>query len=194
MRNSGPAFVADSPRHATVELKLDPQAVDVAELGGVLSRRHYVSDHTVTVRFATTDNGEVTDRIVEVTVANPDGLTPLSLRDFPWARWLRAATAHARMFFVFTLDHRDQAIAVAREINDTADLPEPGARPGKAGHGDEHWQWVANRYRTLTESGSHKPVAIIAEERGVSANTAAGWVRRTRELGLLPPARHGKAG
>lgn len=178
----------------TVVLPFNPAPAGQSPEDRLFGGSYLTAETELRVRFGTDDDGNATDRVVEVALTHPDGLTATELRDFPWARWLRAVTAEARMAFAFSLDARDEAWDARAQANAVTKLPEPGSRPGKRGHGPEHWQWVAARYRELTTGGSHRPVAAIAEERGVSANTAAGWVSRCRKLGLLPPARHGKSG
>jgi hypothetical protein len=123
-----------------------------------------------------------------------------TLRRFAWARWLTVADAALR-------DHQDPS---GRE---TDALFAPSAdverfhrkrrqqsrgtevkRPGRRGHGEQHYQEVAKRYRELRLEGSISPTQDIAAERCVSRNTAAGWVRTARQRGFLAQARRGRPG
>lgn len=96
-----------------------------------------------------------------------------SLSRFPLATWLAVADTVRRSY--------DTA---ARDGSPTKGPDR--SRPGRAGHGDAFYRDVARRYRDLQGADSAKPTQTIAEEAGVSRNTAAGWVRRAREQGFLP--------
>lgn len=61
-------------------------------------------------------------------------------------------------------------------------------RPGRRGHHPDFLDAIANRYRELRAQGERAPVKQIAIERGVSRNTAAGWIRQARQRVLLRPA------
>ena len=95
-----------------------------------------------------------------------------TLSRFPLATWLAVADT------------------VRRNLDDAGDgspARRPDSRrPGRAGHGDAFHREVARRARELWDAGSRKATQTIAEEAGVSRNTAAGWVRRAREKGFLP--------
>jgi hypothetical protein len=56
-------------------------------------------------------------------------------------------------------------------------------RPGRAGHSDAFYGYVARRYLEL--AGDSAPTKALAAEYDVHRNTAAGWVRRAREKGFL---------
>jgi hypothetical protein len=66
-----------------------------------------------------------------------------------------------------------------------------GGRPPL--HGPDHFEKVA---RTYIEALTHgrPPLKAVAAWGSVSASTAAKWVARCRELGLLGPTTQGKAG
>lgn len=63
-------------------------------------------------------------------------------------------------------------------------------RPRK--YGPEHWAEVAHRYRTAYMAGSRSPTLDVAKAMGYSKSTAAKWVFRCRQMGLLPPTERGK--
>lgn len=113
-----------------------------------------------------------------------DHISPALLQRQPWARWVTLAEAAAR--------NEGYAGPALRKVIDEQDgRPR---RPGRPGHGREHYQRVASRYVQLLKEGNRKPVQTMAAEMDYSRDTVAGWVRRARQLGLLPPARRSKAG
>ena len=64
-------------------------------------------------------------------------------------------------------------------------------RPGRRGHGDEHYQEVARVYR---EAAGRKPIQHLVEHFIVEESTARRWVREARKRGFLGAAIPGKAG
>jgi transposase len=60
------------------------------------------------------------------------------------------------------------------------------------GHSSEHYQQVAEVYDEAIEAND-PPTQAVAEAFGVPYSTAARWVRRTRQLGLLPAPAPGLA-
>jgi hypothetical protein len=62
-----------------------------------------------------------------------------------------------------------------------------GKRPGRKGHPRSFYERIAARYTALLPE-VRSPTRRIAAEEFVSVNTAAGWIRKARGLGLLPPA------
>jgi hypothetical protein len=135
----------------------------------------------VVFRFHGTDGPEL-GSVRQASLSMNEGITPTALARFPWDKWLTAADAYARRR---STDELGEAI---RQANRAA------ARPGRRGHPPSFFAGVAKRYDELRGDGERAPVAVIATEQKVSRNTAAGWVKRCRELGLLPPARPGRAG
>ena len=51
-----------------------------------------------------------------------------------------------------------------RQVPVATDLARAGARPGRRGHGIEHYLLWADRYVQKIEAGSKRPVADLAEE------------------------------
>lgn len=100
-----------------------------------------------------------------------------TLSKFPWATWLAVADTVRR--------------TLARAGGDSAVRRPDRKRPGRAGHGDDLYRSVARRYSELQRAESRAPTQTIAEEYGCARNTAAGWVRRARAKGFLPPVSRG---
>lgn len=111
----------------------------------------------------------------------PTGITPSLLSRFPWEKWLIAADELVRSG---TIEDEQagsrQAEAVASVVG----------RPGRRGHPPGFLEAIAGRYRQLRAEGESAPVKRIAEERAVSRNTAAGWIKQARDRGLLRAPRH----
>lgn len=55
---------------------------------------------------------------------------------------------------------------------------------------DEHYAQVAEVYDEALDGGD-PPTVSVAEAFAVPYSTAARWIRRARQLGLLPPATNG---
>lgn len=53
-------------------------------------------------------------------------------------------------------------------------------------HATSHYEQVAEVYDEALDAGD-PPTRAVAETFDVPYTTAARWVRRTRDLGLLPP-------
>lgn len=133
------------------------------------------------------------DRPIAVTVTAADGLRPSDLRRLPWRDWFWFADVAQRELTpdaAGAIELTDASIALA----DPQAPPPAPRRPGRRGHSDEHYQQVAQQYKQLVASGAHNPTAVLAQQRVVSRDTAAGWVSGARKRGFLPPARPGRAG
>ena len=140
----------------------------------------------LSIRFAGTPDGDIGD-VESVELKRRDGLTPSILQRFPWDHWITASDAYVR-------HGSTAAVGLAPATKATNALRETG-RPGRKGHPPEFYERIARRYVDLRVSGDRHPVKTIADEEGQSRNTAAGWVKKARELGHLPKARRtGKAG
>ncbi len=154
-------------------------------------------------------SGEVI--IGKVGISLPGPMTPSRLQRFPWARCLRVVEAVIRnpgpLYPPIGPDQRrarqsyhDEWGQVAVKINQMINealhgrKPEVKRRPGRQGHSDDHYKQVADAYKAFITTGESAPNKRIAEEWGYSRNTVAGWVRRARQLGYLPPAHKGRAG
>jgi hypothetical protein len=142
-------------------------------------------------------------RRVQLTLA--DEITPTRLQRFPWRRALAVVDSVIRGFELNARARQGDPSAneeIWRQIeyNDALERKDrkPQApttsKPGRRGHPDEHYQDIAALYTKFRKQGLHNPTAGIATEYHVERSTAAGWVRRARERGHLPPARRGRAG
>ena len=123
------------------------------------------------------------DLPTSVTLELPSGITSSLLARFPWEKWLIAGDEFVR---AGSIEDRDagkrQTEAIASVVG----------RPGRRGHPPAFLEAIAGRYRQLRAEGDSAPVKRIAEERAVSRNTAAGWIKQARERGLLQkPRRRG---
>jgi hypothetical protein len=141
----------------------------------------------LTVQFGGSDATEEFLGPTEVTLRSPGGLSAGELSRFPWNRWLRVAEATSRL-------RSQHTIAGLHAANQAGEDALRASRPGRKGHDPHHYPHIARRYTELTADGALNPVQQIADEHHVSRHTAAGWVREARRRGLLPPARHGRAG
>lgn len=173
----------------------DPSGVVPARVVGQLS-----------VRYAREDPDDPTSDLTDpkqVDLYLPGGVTPTEIRRFAWARWLDVADVIVRL----PDSERDPSWFQPEPLAGTAGgklkraiYAEAGVkinmrgRPGRKGHPREFYEVIAKRYRELLEQGVRSPTKTIAQEYRYSRDTAAGWVRRARELGFLPPARKGRAG
>jgi len=139
-----------------------------------------------------------TGKAVWIGIRSLDGLRPTDLQRFPWVTLLAMADA---------TDRAEQETATAEDFQRLGKVamaawenrrppkpPKISRRPGRAGHPDEHYRAVAERYKQLRAAGVSSPTATIANERHWSRATVAGWVRGARDRGYLPPARPGRAG
>jgi hypothetical protein len=143
-------------------------------------------------------------QVVSVQLADPRGITPATLQRFPWARWLTMADQAIRSYgspgggldglrILAALDY-DTNLERALDGDRLREPTRNPKRPGRRGLPGTHYGGVAKEYMALRERGSLSPTADLAKSRGVSRNTAAGWVRVARERGFLPKARGNRPG
>ena len=111
---------------------------------------------------------------------------PLSVR--AWLNLCNSAGPYRNFSRSYELI-RKHAVEIAHQLTrpSTKELKVVGLG---AGQGDKDLLLL----EALRAEGARDPTARIAREMVYSRNTVAGWVRRARELGLLPPARRGRAG
>jgi hypothetical protein len=165
-------------------------------------------------RVDPSDPASSADQPEHVCLRLAEGLTPTTLQRFAWARWLAVADAIARTgtpdkTIALQLIRRDpktaavvnRAVLEERGISASARRPEQRglpsrsrSRPGRRGWEHEFYKRKAKRYMELRSEGERAPTKRIADEEFVSRHTAAGWVRRARELGYLQPGRRGRPG
>lgn len=97
-------------------------------------------------------------------------LAPSDFRWLPWSRMIRTA--------------RNQ-----RWPQQPLYGLERGHPRGRPPLSEQFYATVAADYRAHCAAGSRRPSAAVAAERGANVNTVAGWVRRARQRGYLPPGR-----
>jgi len=164
----------------------------------------------VTVDLEAARSGEVI--IQDLKISLPGPITPSRLQRFPWARCFRVVEAvvrnpgplyppigpdQRRARQTYLAEWSQVAAAINQTINEALHNKKPEGlkrRPGRASHPDDHYKRVADAYMSLIVNGEPAPNKRIAEEWGFSRNTVAGWTRKARQLGYLPPARKGRAG
>ncbi len=139
-----------------------------------------------------------------VSLWEPQGITPTELQRFAWSRWLTVADAVARIGGDMThpswksnliTDPDTVAGKMTRALYEEHGIAAPtGKRPGRKGHPSEFYEQLATRYKELRTKGERSPTRAIAQEMHYSRNTVAGWVKRARALGYLPPGRRGRPG
>lgn len=129
--------------------------------------------------------------VTSVSLDMPNGVTPSDLSRFPWTRWLNFAEDVARTGNVPKVLNDTSKSRPVREVLGFAVEPAP---TGRKGYPRSHYEKIARLYLKLRAQGSANPTKAIADELDYNRNTVAGWIRRCRELDLLPPARHGRAG
>lgn len=120
-----------------------------------------------------------------------DPLKPSTLQRLPWARYLEIADGAIR--WRYAKDLQAMKGPLARQAKATRGLMGEKSCPGRKPLPDDHYRRIADRYLELRASGEN-PIAVIAEEEKQNRNTVAGWVRKARERGYLPPGRTGRAG
>jgi hypothetical protein len=117
-------------------------------------------------------------------------ITPTALQRFPWTRALAAADAARRARQINTIDAWRESAARSAEVTGQR----VAKRRGRPDLGQAFYDTIAQRYLALRAEGCTNPNVVLAEKYFVNRNTAAGWVRKARERGLLPPGRPGRAG
>jgi hypothetical protein len=105
-----------------------------------------------------------------------EGITPSFLSRFPWSSWITAADEYVRSGSV---EDPRASEALSGAIGAVV------GRPGRRGHDPHFLEAIAHEYRRLRAAGERAPVATIANAKGVSRNTAAGWIKQARQRGLL---------
>lgn len=88
---------------------------------------------------------------------------------------------------------RDRAKIVARFSGEWDDRQQEWWAGAGAVRGGPTYAAIAQTYSSAWARGEH-PTAAVASEFGVSKSTAAKWVAKCRERGLLAPTERGRAG
>jgi hypothetical protein len=138
-----------------------------------------------------------TGRAEWIAIRSPQGFTPSEVARLPWVNIFTVADALAK-----TVGPRGRPIPSAVvQMMQTLEArpsrtksPKIARRPGRAGHPDDHYAKVAQRYLALRARGVTNPTKAIADEWNYSRSTVAGWVHEARRRGHLGAARPGRAG
>lgn len=127
-----------------------------------------------------------------------EGETPLTattVREFPTGGTLaldRKINARLQKAFAKALSDPRYARERRRRIAAAEQWEESQAgKPGPKKYGAAHFREVAEVYLDALIGG--KPTLAVAERFVVSKSTAAKWVARARQIGLLDPTQRGKA-
>lgn len=119
-------------------------------------------------------------------------LSAASLRTLPVGAWDRAARAVASATMrTARSEHSRKAAAGVEVFRVHPDASKMDTRRYAAAVKQAE---VANRYRALVLAGVSNPSAVIAQERGISANAARQLIVRARRAGYLGPAAGRTAG
>lgn len=139
-----------------------------------------------------------TGRAEWIAIRSPVGLMPSEVARLPWQNLFAVADAIDKSV------GRGRGLrplsAVAEKMHTLEARrrrprpPKVTKRPGRAGHPDEHYAKVAERYLALRARGVTNPTKTIADEWGYSRSTVAGWVHEARKRGHLGTAVPGRAG
>lgn len=151
-------------------------------------------------------------RVLKAGLSTGTAVPPTAISRFPWARWVTAAETVLRQHGLEpplvqledgTFEEGPAALRVAEMlpaiIEALREMPPRPAKPGRRGIPTDFYEAIATRYSAHVAAGKRHPVQAITDEetaagRPVSRGTVASWVRRARQLGLLPPAKRGRAG
>lgn len=187
---SYPNHIVDpaTERHI-VTVWLDPPRVTGTFRAGEFHRE----GSFVSFGWASPEAARSGDNPTTITLHNPGGIAATDMSRFAWTRWLTKAALEIKLRDGFTVQ---LASRLRRATSEAARTPHSGRpyRPGRKGHPVDHYPDIAARYLELVDNGSRNPTHTIASENYVTRNTAAGWIRKCRQLGLIPPGRPGKAG
>ena len=169
----------------------DPDARLVARFS--INRRWHVRDATE-LQIQLDESG----RAQWIAIRSKRGLGPSDVARLPWANLFTVADAIDKSEGARRdPDAISNLVETMRTLETKRRPPKPprlARRPGRAGHPDEHYQRVAERYVALRARGVTNPTKTIADERHQARSTVAGWVHEARKRGYLPPARPGRAG
>lgn len=116
--------------------------------------------------------------------------------------WQPITSARMRAWAASTIDRqargnldRFHLDALEHDFPDSAHvaaIARAAREPGRARHSAEHWRTVADVYRHAFAT-STSPAREVATRFKVKPSTARSWIRRCRELELLPPTQEREA-
>lgn len=115
-----------------------------------------------------------------------------TMREIPWGELVTVARPFLRAEAELRLDvmaqRGDHGLA---QIQERA-LREPGRRPGRRGHADEHFAQLAVAYEEWQRA--NKPLAALAEQFSYSESGLRAAIATARRKGFLTPTQRGRAG
>lgn len=152
-------------------------------------------DLGIEVKFDTEidDHGHPRCRQLEIRALGDSEITGDTLRRIPVGRWLGVLMAAAA--WKVTGPTTMQTGMPRSERAAFYERYAQGARQGRQGTpvGDDHLRQVAELYRAALDR-KDPPTQTIADEMHAARSTAARWVAKARERGILGPALPGQAG
>jgi hypothetical protein len=118
---------------------------------------------------------------------DPEPITTEILRRIPLARLIEETLGQAVRGYEAASEWEGGIAERAKERLPAVRAGSEGRkRPGRPRlYGDEHFAEVANIYRS--HSGGRSPTKAVEDHFKVNKSTAAKWVARAREIGLLEP-------
>lgn len=172
-----------------------------AERGAGLVARMHLERGTCTIDLQIQPQPQG-DRAEWIAIRSLDGLRPSDVQRLPWVNLMAVADAlnRAGPTEAQTRDLSDAerhlivTVGAVRRRRRPPKSPKVAKRPGRAGHPDQHYKDIAERYSQLRRVGVTNPTRTIADEWPASRSTVAGWIRGARDRGYLPEARPGRAG
>lgn len=182
----------------TVVLRLFDRRPDLSPHGRLNARRGAPAPvvrllGTCTIEFsssASSDDGK--DQLVSVHLQTHQPFQAAELHQFPWSRVITAASTHRRARRSNQIAHWQEAARAQAELDASVVVAQRG--PGRPAIPLTRYALIADRYRELVTEGVTNPTQTIAEESGVPRPTAASWIRRARQHGLLDPGTPGRVG
>lgn len=119
------------------------------------------------------------------------GVTKALLRDLPWEK-LREDTRRNLRWEALAAQHSAVDPAAKARAKDRAKALQ---EPMRASYSPEHWEDVARVYNDAVARGDRHPTAAVRDQliparverdRAKARTTAANWVRKARQLDLIP--------
>lgn len=120
-----------------------------------------------------------------------DGFEGRELHRFPWGRVLTAARAFRDARRHNGLEHWQN---YGRHLRHVGPGEPVRATPGRPAKPQQFYLDIARRYQELLIEGCGSPTLTISQEHAVPRSTAASWVKRARDKGVLAKGKAGRVG
>lgn len=151
------------------------------------------SGQDVTVRIGQAPDGRYIVTGVILGLDGPREITARGLRAIPLADLLTAvAREAAKAQQGEPMPIGNVALALPGILAEPYERPK--VRPGPKGWPPEHFERVAEAYRSALQRTPRSPIRTLAKELNASDPTIHRWLQRCRDMGLLGSSRPGKAG